>query len=177
MEEMAKVRVVFVVLIILAGGLSWRMSMAQSGGEQYFNETGHWVRGEFLTTYFSTPYHREVYGEPISTFFDKDSNLWVQYFQKARFELHLDRPSGQRVQLTNLGEILYEPGVGTPLPESSTGCRLFPETGFQVCQSFLEYFESRGGIAQFGYPVSNSEIINGLTVCLHIDRTQSMSCL
>ncbi len=161
---MSKARLVFIGLVLLAGSLSWRISMAQPTVEQYFNETGHWVRGEFLMAYYRTPYHKELYGEPISTYFEKEKNLWVQYFQKARFELHLDKPADQRVQLTNLGEILYQPGVGVPLEDSSTDCLFYPETRYQVCRSFLEYFESRGGVAQFGYPVSDSETINGLTV-------------
>lgn len=155
-----KVRVVFAVLIILAGFLSWRIGMAQSGPGRYFYETGHWVHGEFLTAYENTPYGEELYGPPISTFFEKEPNLWVQYFNKARFELHLDAPAGQRVRITNLGEILYEAGAGIPNNENTTDCRSFPETGYEVCSSFLEYFESRGGAAQFGYPVSNSEKVN-----------------
>ncbi len=164
MVEMSKVRLVCIAIVLLVGSLSWRVSMAQLGGEQYFNETGFWVRGEFLIAYHGTPYSKELYGEPISTFFESGPNLWVQYFQKARFELHPDKPAGQRVQLTDLGEELYQLGAGTPIEDTSTDCRIFPETGYQVCRSFLEYFESRGGVAQFGYPISNSEILNGITV-------------
>jgi hypothetical protein len=161
---MAKVRLALAVLIILAGGLSWGISRAQPAGEQYFKETGHYVRGEFLTAYYSTPYYEEIYGLPISTFFESSPNLWVQYFQKARFELHLNSDPGQRVVIADLGYQLYQPGLGTPFSDNSTNCRSFPQTGLEVCSAFKEYFESRGGVAQFGEPVSNTETLDGVIV-------------
>jgi hypothetical protein len=159
-----KVRLVVAVLILLAGGLSWGISKAQPAGEQYFNETGHWVRGEFLTAYYSAANPEEIYGLPISSFFKVDSNTWVQYFQKARFELHLDYPKGQQVVISELGSMLYQPGAGTPFADNSANCRQFAESRFEVCASFLDYFDSHGGIAQFGEPISNTEIMNGVVV-------------
>jgi hypothetical protein len=161
---MSKTRLAFVILIVLAVGLSWRITNAQPVNEQYFNETGHWVRGEFLLAYYSTPYHEEVYGQPISRFFQKSDNLWVQYFEKAIFELHLDNHSGQRVEIAPLGEILHTQFAGTPVTENVSGCQVYAETGFEVCQAFLVYFETRGGVKQFGNPVSGQESLNGITV-------------
>ncbi|MEA2573758.1 MAG: hypothetical protein QOH93_1056 [Chloroflexia bacterium] len=42
-----------------------------------------------------------------------------------------------------------------PAPKDP-GCRTFPETGKQACGRFLEYWDSHGGLAQLGYPISNS---------------------
>jgi hypothetical protein len=33
-------------------------------------------------------------------------------------------------------------------------CQLFNETGFTVCGKFLTYWQSHGGLAQQGYPIS-----------------------
>ena len=34
-------------------------------------------------------------------------------------------------------------------------CQTFPETGFQVCGRFLDYWNSHGGLTQQGLPISN----------------------
>lgn len=164
---MQKTRLIIILLIFLIGGLSWHVSSAQPIGEQYFNETGHWVRGEFLKAYYRTPYHDELYGQPISTYFKIDDTLYVQYFQKARFELRVDPQAGQSVQQSKLGELTYQPGKGVPFTDNQTNCRSFPENRhgkFEVCSSFLEYFDSHGGLTQFGSPISGTEILNGSMV-------------
>ena len=83
----------------------------------------------------------------------------MQYFQKARFELVPDPLLGQRIQRTPLGEYLYEAGQLFPLADNYPGCRTFPQTGYQVCFVFLEFFEAYGGENQFGLPISNIELL------------------
>jgi hypothetical protein len=36
----------------------------------------------------------------------------------------------------------------------SENCRYFPETRYHVCDEFLEFFESQGGVEIFGYPLT-----------------------
>ena len=36
------------------------------------------------------------------------------------------------------------------------GCRTFAATGKQVCGAFLAYWDSHGGLAQQGYPISDA---------------------
>lgn len=158
--------ILLVCVSLLVAALGWRVGRAQTSvGEKYFEETGHWVRGEFYNMYQNTPNAEELYGDPITVrFFDQTTERWVQYFENARFELLMDESEGQRVRLTDLGKDFYVPGVGIPTQEYSADCRDFPETGYRVCLSFLDFFEAHGGIAQFGYPISNSEDHNGRTV-------------
>jgi len=42
--------------------------------------------------------------------------------------------------------------------------RYFPETGFWVAHGFLRYWEQFGGLAAFGYPISEEFVANGVTV-------------
>jgi hypothetical protein len=72
----------------------------------YFAETGHSVILAFRD-YFLANGGREVFGLPLTEFMEQDG-LWLQWFENARFEWRPDLPNGQRVQLTNLGEINYE---------------------------------------------------------------------
>jgi len=152
-----------VLLLALIGGFGWQKSLAQTGGEEYFEETGHWVRGKFLIKYRSVPNPLQLYGYPITDLFlDPTSNLVVQYFQKARFELHPEAPADQRVQLSPLGEYMYR-GTPAPAKKSSPACRNF-QGGLQVCYDFLKFYLSNGGEEQFGQPLSNWERHNNLFV-------------
>lgn len=38
---------------------------------------------------------------------------------------------------------------------AQSGCRTFPETGKTVCGKFLTYWDTHGGLAQQGFPISN----------------------
>ena len=152
------------LFLALISGLSWQRSSAQIGGEEYFEETGHRVTGEFLTKFHSVSNPLRIYGYPITEAYqDPTTRLLTQYFQKARFELFLIAPEGQRVQLTPLGNYLYNPGEPAHLTGTAPACRTF-DKGFQVCYSFLEFYLANGGEAQFGPPISNTELHNGVIV-------------
>ncbi len=45
-----------------------------------------------------------------------------------------------------------------------TRVRYFAETGFNVSGEFLDFWEQRGGLAIFGYPLTREFVENGLTV-------------
>jgi hypothetical protein len=155
-----KVRLVFFLSVLLiAAGMSWRSSMAQLETEEYFDETGHRITGEFLDFYRKASNPLLLYGYPITdSFQDPTTETVVQYFQKARFELHPADPEGKRVQLSTLGEYMYQAGPPLPSPDNFTGCRDFPQTEHKVCYAFLQFFEAKGGVEQFGYPISNFEL-------------------
>ncbi len=38
---------------------------------------------------------------------------------------------------------------------AAADCQNFPETGFQVCGKFLQYWQSHGGLTQQGFPIGN----------------------
>lgn len=72
----------------------------------YFQQTGHTLRGMFLR--FWRTYGGVVnFGYPLSEEFSQQGQqgqtLLVQYFERARFELHPDGQGGFQVQLGHLG--------------------------------------------------------------------------
>lgn len=145
-------------MVLLTGVLGWQPSFAQTSGSRYFPETGHSVTADFLTAYENATDPLLLYGYPITEAYqDQTTGLIIQYFQRARFELHPEAVSELRVQLTPLGRFQYTPGPVVPVPSNFPVCRLFQETGFQVCFAFLDFFNANGGVAQFGYPISNFE--------------------
>jgi hypothetical protein len=44
---------------------------------------------------------------------------------------------------------------GEPAPVPTPNTQFFPETGHTVGNAFLDYFNAHGGLAQFGFPISD----------------------
>jgi hypothetical protein len=149
---------IIVIVLCLVITLAWNPTQAQTRVQRYFPETGHIVNGEFLNAYERVANPLLLYGFPITESFDDPIYGTVQYFQKARFEYHPELPAGQRVQVSTLGEYLYQPDP--PLPSGTDRCRQF-SNGFQVCLAFLDFYDANGGEAVFGLPISNFENHNG----------------
>src|SRR5947207_6683118 len=51
----------------------------------------------------------------------------------------------------------------TNIMQARQPCRSFPETGYQVCDRLLEYWQQNGGISVFGYPIGDqfTQVIEG----------------
>ena len=153
---------IFIALIVL-GDLAGETVLAQTPDVgTFFSRTGHRISGVFLEKYTSTQNGQQIYGDPITDAFeDEQSGLTVQYFEKARFELHSDAAIDLQVQLTPLGEFLYEAGEIISVPANFPSCRIYYETNQSVCYAFLDFFDANGGVTQFGYPISGFEIHDG----------------
>jgi len=153
----------FTAALIFLAGVTYQIAITQNGSPRHFPETGHLVEGEFLEFYQHLSNPELIYGYPITERMDSIDGLVVQYFQRARFELHPEAPEGQQVQLTPLGEQMHESVAPFALTKNPAICRPF-ETGFDVCYSFLEFFDRHGGAAQFGLPISEVEEREGRLV-------------
>jgi len=143
---------------------SWRPVAAQSSGDvQFFPETGHNVKGEFLRFYKSARNPLLVFGYPITEQIQSTDGKTVQYFQRARFELHAALPENQRVQLTALGQAMYTSSNQQLNIDNPSACQLF-SNGIRVCFAFLDFYKANGGAAQFGNPISPFEFHENLIV-------------
>jgi hypothetical protein len=130
---------------------------AQQATGHYFPQTGHNVTGEFWTFYQGVPDAAIVFGMPLTEQFATadGSGLLVQYFEKARLELHPDQPIGRRVVQTPIGVKLYQPGARSINLTTPGACRVF--NGYGVCYDFLAFFDQHGGLDRFGSPISAFE--------------------
>ena len=135
---------------------------AQSADVQYFPETGHHVKGDFMRFYQSVPDPQLVFGYPITEQMTSKDGKTVQYFQRARFELRTNLAEDQRIQLTSVGKALYQPANQLKLGNAA-GCDPFP-SGHSVCFAFLDFYKANGGTSQFGYPISPFEFHENLIV-------------
>ncbi|MFL5733894.1 MAG: hypothetical protein ACJ78Q_11915 [Chloroflexia bacterium] len=136
---------------------------AQKTNCRTFPETRMTVCGRFLQ-YWTDHGGLAQQGYPISPEFSETSDVngrpyTVQYFERAVFELHPENPAPSDVLLSLLGVSRYKQKypVGAPgqAPNTSPGSVLFPPTSKRLGGRFLQYWNTHGGLAQQGYPISD----------------------
>jgi hypothetical protein len=130
---------------------------------QTFPETGKAAAGIFMSYWLSHGGLAQQ-GFPISGLIRERSDLngqtyTVQYFERAVFEFHPEYAAPNDVLLSQLGTFQYKrkypQGAPGQRPNTSSGSRLFPETGKRVGGLFLNYWNNNGGLAQQGLPISD----------------------
>ena len=91
-----------------------------------------------------------------------EDGLTVQYLERARLEWHPENPDPNKVELTRLGAVQADSSGllfdrATP---ASTGPATFyfDQTGHNLSNAFLTYWENNGGLAVFGYPLSEEMV-------------------
>lgn len=125
----------------------------------YFKETRTFVAKDFYD-YWTQHGGLDIFGFPISdpvreTDPASGEVYTAQYFERARFERH---PAlGNMILLGSLGTVVHtpEPPAG---PLGTPGSAYFTETGHNLSGQFLEFWNARGGLAVFGYPISEERI-------------------
>jgi len=160
---------VLLALLASVGGGSRTAEAAPS--VVYFPVTGHNVGDQFLTAW------RERGGLPIVGYPLTDpievNGMTVQYFERARFELHPEAAgSVWEIQGELLGswiaagktEPAFAPLPGDDIPAGDASHRFFPETRHYLSNGFKAYWEDHGELPGFGYPISEEFSENGFTV-------------
>jgi hypothetical protein len=137
-------------------------------GVAFLAPTGHTLRDPFLS-YWQQHGGLAQFGYPLSEPFSEQSNTYtVQYFERNRFEYHPENPTGQQVLLGLLGVSLTNGrNFATSQAFPSTADYVyFPQTQHSLGNSsgFLKYWQQHGGLAIYGYPISEELIENGYTV-------------
>jgi hypothetical protein len=129
-------------------------------GATCFQETGRCVAGPFLDRWRANGgLARNGYpltGEMLERL--EDGNLYqVQYFERVRMEYHQINTGPEALVL--LGQ--FGRRILADLPDAPTapvspqpGYTHFAETGHNVGPRFLAYWQANGGLAQFGYPLT-----------------------
>jgi hypothetical protein len=114
-----------------------------------------YVGARFLA-YWRTHGGLAINGYPLSPEFEQQladgKTYTVQYFERARFEYHPENAgTPYEVLLGQFGRRIHgvDP-VAAPLPDAL----YFTETGHNLRAGFRAYWEANGGLAQFGYPLT-----------------------
>ena len=159
-HKSARVCGLILIVLLTTGGLPLYPSSGQSA-VQYFSQTGHTLRGAFLQ-YWQTHGGLAQQGYPLTEEFQETNKLngrtyTVQYFERAIFELHPENTAPYTVLLSQLGTFRYQhkyPNGAPGQQRNANAPRYFPNTGHAVGGSFRPYWEQHGGLAQFGYPLT-----------------------
>ena len=137
----------------------------------YFPVTGHIVSGDFLT-FWRTNGGLSIFGYPLTEVLDQ-GGLKVQYFERARFEYHPEfAGTPYIVELELLGNETVAGRTDAAFARNSaapdwtdTADRLyFAATGHYLSYGFKTYWQEHGGLAIFGYPISEEFQEGGRTV-------------
>ncbi len=124
-----------------------------------FAETGRCLRGRLLT-YWEAHGGLALNGYPLSDerveYLEDGLLHQVQYFERSRLEFHL-AAAPYDIQLGQFGRRFHPGGTfrnpeppAPPLP----GATFFAETGHNLGGRFRDYWLATGGLAQFGYPLT-----------------------
>ena len=146
------------------------MQPSPNPGCDFFIETGHNLCHGFRAywwQYGGLP----IFGYPITEELQENGHT-VQYFERARFEWHPGEwPGRYDVELGLLGAMLADAKNlrGTaPFqqagPSHTAGSVYFTGTGHNLGGGFKSYWDAFGGLAIFGYPISEELQENGVTV-------------
>ncbi|HEX2912549.1 MAG TPA: hypothetical protein VH186_17195 [Chloroflexia bacterium] len=153
---------IFVLNLFLAGG-----SVEAADDSQYFPETGQVVSGPFLN-YWRSHGGLAIYGYPISDAHNEidpqtGQSFRVQWFERNRFEYHPEKAGTPYEVLLGLlgrqetaGRENEEPFQPTFYFPDNPNQRYFLTTGHSLTYGFKAYWESHGGLAQFGFPISEA---------------------
>ena len=159
-------RHIIVLLILLTLGST--APVAAQSDTRCFPETGYCIAGP-IRTYWERNGGLPIFGYPISPLQTEDvrnddfSVAWngpVQWFERDRLEDHSAEGVGVLAgrlgseQLLGFSYLPLLPRPGEVDGPPTTGCRFFPETRHSLCEPYRTYWERNGGLARFGYPVS-----------------------
>jgi sortase (surface protein transpeptidase) len=123
-----------------------------------FPQNGRCADGAFRD-YWAAHGGLEIIGLPLGQAFVDDRGLLVQYYERAILEWHPENPPAYEVLLTRLGDARLgaRPERTAPAkacPPGATDCALLAPTGHTLRGAFLAYWGGHGGLAAFGYPLT-----------------------
>jgi hypothetical protein len=98
----------------------------------------------------------EILGLPVSQPFVDNRGLIVQYYERAIMEWHPENEAKYQVLLTLLGNDLAgnRPERSAPANPCSADCATLSQTGHTLRGTFLHYWQNNGGLAVFGFPLT-----------------------
>lgn len=125
---------------------------------RYFPETGHHISFE-IKRFYENRGGLEIFGLPLTEVINENGQQ-VQYFERARFEIHPENKGTDYYVLpTRLGAFFTQNRSGeapfqwlaaSPSPDLT----FYPESGHTLGGGFRGFWSANGGVKTFGYPIS-----------------------
>src|SRR4051812_4310889 len=164
--RMALVWLMALVASLTLGLVATGPSPAKAADTMFFKETNQSISDEHhFLSYWQNHGGLAQYGYPITPEIREvnpaDQKTYiVQWFERNRFEYHPEFAGTQyEVLLGLLGRQLTigregeQPFKGVS-DQHQPGFSYFPETQHTLAHDFKTYWETHGGLAQFGYPIT-----------------------
>jgi len=161
-------RLLLVLGLLLTGAAAPASGVRAAPAEQCFPQTGFCVQGRFLD-YWQGHGGLAINGYPLTAERQErleDGNTYtVQYFERVRLEYHPENAAPSDVLLGQFGRRIHP---ADPPAKPIQAALYFPQTGHNLADfvllgdprpvrfdlPFRTYWEQHGGLAQFGYPIS-----------------------
>ena len=168
---------IIAIALTLAPGPAQRANVAEAAttntnsyNSVYYRQTGHYLRDAFLN-YWLMNGGVNIYGYPITEEFLLDG-VPVQYFQRARFEYRPESSRPWDVELSHTGSLVTAGrDFGRVTPDSVGERMYFAETGHSLGGTFSQFWLNNGGLAVFGFPISEEIQENG-TYAQYFERAR-----
>ena len=128
---------------------------ADAAGKQCFPQTNTCAENAFLD-FWTAHGGVEIIGYPIDQPRRFPDGLTRQFYERAILEWHPENAPDYQVLLTRLGAVLIDgdPHTAQPPINCNAECHLFTETNHTLRAEFLNYWTAFGGLAVFGYPLT-----------------------
>jgi hypothetical protein len=136
----------------------WKNGPSPCDGGTFYPQTGH-ATCKAMESYWQRYGGLAQFGFPISDPLAEASptdgkTYTVQYFERARFELHPEnKGTPYEVMLGLVGRQFHKLDPPTT-PINDSGHTYFKETGHNVSAEFNTYWQSHGGLFVNGYPIT-----------------------
>jgi hypothetical protein len=153
-------------IFVVGGFLGTAERYADGVPAACFIETDHCIQGRFLT-YWQAHGGLAINGFPLSDerqeLLEDGQTYTVQYFERVRMEYHPENQPPYDVLLGQFGRRVlldrfrgdrsgYDRAVA-PVAANPDDA-YFPATGHNLGGHFLAYWQANGGLAQFGFPLT-----------------------
>ncbi len=124
-------------------------------GESACFETGYCAENAFLEFWRGHGATR-IIGLPVTQPFVDDRGLIVQFYERAIMEWHPENGPDYQVLLTLLGSdrLGARPERVAPPAPCGDGCAYLAETNHTLRGVFLNFWQTHGGLAVFGFPLT-----------------------
>ncbi|GAC1359846.1 MAG: hypothetical protein NVSMB42_19290 [Herpetosiphon sp.] len=154
----ARVRFLFGLLTVIVAvgtaGIPRAASAAPAPRTRYFSQTGHNIATR-IKLFWDNNGGLPVFGYPLTEVIVENGQQ-VQYFERARFELHPELPDAFFVSLTHVGRRLVGARTrGAFAPQVRVGGEtFFVETHHGIQGLIKDYWYAHGALPVFGFPLS-----------------------
>ncbi len=153
------------LVCLLALALGSGPARGQEVAGRFYLPSGHTLAAEFVG-YYDAHGGLDLFGYPL-TEGRMEGGYRTQYFERQRLELHPNLPPEYRVSLGLLGReqtAFRSAEASFRATTAQVDSDYFAEVGHNLGGDFRDYWRQHGGLAIFGYPLSETYLEGGFTV-------------